>query len=391
MEQDEATEDENKDSGKDSDINMGQDDGNESNYIPSKIRGSRRSTGVSHKPARASNPSKTFMHKQGTKDSCEGGRQKKKNLAYEFCPLPHQPSILHLLTKHFCLHPLLPECHGELWTADHIHHDSVHEIYLHCKRNHLCEVWAYLWTNWYTPEKWRLWVQSAYPHAIPQKWTTMVVKAMWWNFKCLLLYLHNCLRVDFATFALVTQALPAYRYKLFNILNNPHEGWPSLCGEQILIKKAWDLLYNREIRGNYNMNVGEWRCSCGQQKYHLYLLCKHLIKAVKYPEPNWWVTVVQCHVLPFYDIHDLLLDTDQLSAPEPEELGNCSWLARMPNIPVGTNVLAMSPLLVCTVYFWWVHTDLYCIGAFLLTFLTTSHRYWQHAMRDWTKWFFTGK
>ena len=169
MEQDEATEDENKDSGKDSDINMGQDDGNESNYIPSKIRGSRRSTGVSHKPARASNPSKTFMHKQGTKDSCEGGRQKKKNLAYEFCPLPHQPSILRLLTKHFCLHPLLPECHGELWTADHIHHDSVHEIYLHCKRNHLCEVWAYLWTNWYTPEKWRLWVQSAYPHAIPQK------------------------------------------------------------------------------------------------------------------------------------------------------------------------------------------------------------------------------
>ena len=72
-----------------------------------------------------------------------------------------------------------------------------------------------------------------------------------------MLYLHNHLRVDFATFALVTQALLAYRYKLFNILNSPCEGQPSsLCGEQIPIKKAWDLLYNREIRENYDMNVG---------------------------------------------------------------------------------------------------------------------------------------
>ena len=158
MERDEATEDENEDSGEDSDIDEGRDNGNESDYIPSNIRGSRRRAGLSHKPARASNPSRAFMHKQGANSSCEGGRQKKENLAYEFCPLPHWPSILCLLTKHFCLHPLLLECHGEPQTADHIHHDSVHKMYLHCERNHLHEVWAYLWTNWYTPEKWRLWV-----------------------------------------------------------------------------------------------------------------------------------------------------------------------------------------------------------------------------------------
>ena len=181
---------------------------------------------------------------------------------------------------------------------------------------------------------------------------TMVVEAMWRNFKCMVLCHYNHPRVDFATFALVTQALLAYRYKLVNILNNPHEGQPSsLHGKQILIKKAWDLLYNREIRGNYDTDVGKWTCSCGIQKYHSYLLCKHLVKAVKYPELDWWVTIVQHHIPPFYNIYKLLSDADRLNAPEPEELGNHSWLAQMPDIPVGSNALAMSPLLVCTVYF----------------------------------------
>jgi len=152
MEQDKEPEDQSEDSGDDSDIDTdkGNDDGNESDYVPNSIRGSCGRAGVSCKRAGASNLSATFTCKQGTKDSCEGGKQEKRYLAYEFCPLPHRPSILHLLTKHFCQHPLLPERHGQPWTAEHIHHDSVYEMYLHCSNNHLREVWAYLWTNWGT-------------------------------------------------------------------------------------------------------------------------------------------------------------------------------------------------------------------------------------------------
>ena len=224
MERDEETKDENEDSGEDSDTDADEDDDdrNEPNYIPNSIRGSRGHASVSRKHAGVSNSSGTFMRK--TKDSCERGKQKKRHLAYEFCPLPHRPSILRLLTKHFCQHPLLPERHGQPRTAEHIHRDSVYEMYLHCKNNHLREVWAYLWTNWYTPDKWKLWARSAHPHAIPRKRTTMVVEAMWRNFKRLVLYLYNRPRVDFATFALVTQALPGYRYKLLKIRNNPREG-----------------------------------------------------------------------------------------------------------------------------------------------------------------------
>src|SRR5258707_13756967 len=75
---------------------------------------------------------------------------------YKFCPLLHRLSILWLLEKHLCQHPLLPERHGQSRTPQQIYHDSIHEMYLHCKNNELQEVWAYLWTNWYAPDKWKL-------------------------------------------------------------------------------------------------------------------------------------------------------------------------------------------------------------------------------------------
>ena len=343
MERDEETEDENEESDEDSEI-----DGNESDYIPNNVRGHHASTSVSHERTGASNSSETFTRKHKTKGTSKGGNQKKNILTYEFCPLPHQPSILRLLTKHFCQHPLLPERHGQDRTAEQIYRDSVYETYLHCKNNHLREVWAYLWMSWYSPDKWKLWARSAHPQAIPRKRTTMVVEAMWRNFKHLVLYLYNRPRVDFATFALVTQALPGYRHKLLRILNDPRKGRATtLHGEQIPIKKAWLLLRDRKINGTYITDVKTWTCSCGRQKFHSYLLCKHLVQGVARPPPSWWTTIVRRHTPPFYDIRELLTPEARAIAPEPEVLGNRSWLARMPDMSVGPNA---APLPVRTAY-----------------------------------------
>lgn len=346
MERDEETDNQNDYSSEDSDIDAeeGNDSGDESDYVQTMIRGSHRSAGVARKDAGASRSSKTFTCKQGPKDSHQGRKQKKKTLSYEFCPLPHRHPILRLLTKHFCLHPLLPECHGQTRNSEQIYRDSVYEAYLHCKNNHLREVWAYLWTNWYTPNKWNLWARSAYPHAIPRKRTTMVVEAMWRNFKRLVLYLYNRPRVDFATYALVTQALPAYRHKVVRILDDPHKGRAAaLHGEQIPIKKAWLLLRDKPINGEYDTNEREWTCSCGHQKYNPYLLCKHLVQKVLCPDAEWWTTLIRRHTPPFYDVRQLLTPEALAIAPEPEVLGNRSWLARMQG-PVGYNAPAMSHL-----------------------------------------------
>jgi len=353
MESDEETDDE-KDSSEDEDGGTESDqEGNdyESDYITSKIGGSHGRAGVSRRDA--ANSSATFTRKQGPKGNRIGNRQKRRNLGYEFCPLSHRPSILRLLVKHFCLHPLLPERHGQQRDAELIHRDSVCESYLHCKNNHLREVWAYLWTNWYTPDKWKLWARSAHPHAIPRKRTTMVVEAMWRNFKHLVLYHYNRPRVDFATYALVTQALPAYRNKLVRIFDDPRKGRAvALHGEQIPIKKAWLLLRDKKTNGKYDTKAHQWTCDCGLQKFHSYLLCKHLVQAVRRPHPDWWATLVRRHTPPFYDVRELLSPVDRLNAPEPEELGNRSWLARMPDMPVGADPSAMSPLPVCVAYFW---------------------------------------
>src|SRR5258706_3586166 len=179
----------------------------------------------------------------------------------------------------------------------------------------------------------------------------MVVEAMWRNFKRLVLYLYNCPRVDFVTYALVTQALPGYRHKVVRILNDPRKGRAAaLHGEQKPIKKAWLLLRNKDTRGEYDTKEFDWTCSCGAQTYHPYLLCKHLVQKVPCPEAKWWATLVQFHTLPFYDICELLTPECQAIAPEPEVLGDHSWLARMLGIPVGPSAPAVSHLPVHIVY-----------------------------------------
>ena len=330
MDRDEETDDKSGESDEDSDVESGSEGkggGNDSDYVPNQIRGRYRRHSMS---ITKNKKGKGAEHNKTAKDEMKKRTLNKKPL-YKFCPLLHCLSILRLLAKHFCQHPLLPERHGQPRSAQQIHRDAVYETYLHCKNNQLREVWGYLWTNWYAADKWKLWACSAYPYAIPRKRTTMVVEAMWCNFKRLVLHSYNRPRVDFATYALVTQALPPYRRKLNRILDDPRKGRASfLNGEQVPIKKAWLTLLEREIKGQYETDVLMWTCSCGAQKYHSYLLCKHLVQKLPRPDANWWTTIVRRHTPPFYDIHTLLSPEDRARAPEPEELGNCSWLARMP-------------------------------------------------------------
>ncbi|SAM09873.1 hypothetical protein [Absidia glauca] len=44
--------------------------------------------------------------------------------------------------------------------ATHILNGSTFEVYSYCQRNNLPDAWAYLWRNWYTGEKWKLWSRS---------------------------------------------------------------------------------------------------------------------------------------------------------------------------------------------------------------------------------------
>ena len=163
-----------------------------------------------------------------------------------------------------------------------------------------------------------------------------------------MLYLHNRPRVDFATYALVTQTLPAYRHKLLRIIHDPREGRaPTLTGEQAPIKKAWLMLYDKKIKGQYDIDLTRWVCSCGTQKFHSYMLCKHLVQAVPCPSPDWWATVIRHPTWPFYNIRNLLSLEEQARIPEPEPLGNYVWLKRMHGEEFDSNTPVPSSSLVC--------------------------------------------
>jgi len=255
---------------------------------------------------------------------------RKRNPNYVFCPLSHRLSILCLVSKHFCQHPILLERHGQTRKPWQIHWDAVLEAYYHCKANNLREVWAYLWTNWYAHGKWELWARSSYEHAIPRKRTTMLVEALWRNFKRMVLYHYNRPRVDLATYALVTQGIPPYRVHFNRIIRDPRDGRAKcLRGEQIPIKHAWLALRMRPTSGSFEPDVQYWLCPCGQQKYHSYLLCKHLVKALPIPSADWWANVIRRHTAPFYDIRELLPEHLRETAPSPAALGPRYWTGQV--------------------------------------------------------------
>ena len=163
-----------------------------------------------------------------------------KDAKYIFCPPEHCLPILRLFAKHHALHPLLAERHGQPRSPEQIYEDCVLEMYSHCKRNNLCEVWAYMWNSWYAPSKWKLWAHSGYPKAIPRKRTTMMVEAVWYRLKQVSLALNHRPRLDFVIHIIATESVPAYRVTFAKVTKKLRISWTQdLTAEQKSFKRAW--------------------------------------------------------------------------------------------------------------------------------------------------------
>ncbi|GJE99912.1 hypothetical protein PsYK624_161870 [Phanerochaete sordida] len=202
---------------------------------------------------------------------------------YIFCPPVHRLPILRLIAKHASQHPLLPERHGEARTSWLIHTDAVQEMYQHCEANRLADVWAYLWNNWYQPSRWRLWARST--HA----------------------------------------TIPPYRSTLSRLLAASRLGYSGqLTSMQKAFKRSWKRLLKVPQTGKYVTSVETWTCDCGSQKYHAYLLCKHLVQAAGPMPASWWLQATRYHVPPFYTV-----PIDGAVADAPESKRSRAWLARM--------------------------------------------------------------
>ncbi|KAI0753625.1 hypothetical protein C8Q74DRAFT_1211125, partial [Fomes fomentarius] len=126
-----------------------------------------------------------------------------------FCPVPHRKQVLKLFTKHFCQHPLFPEqdTTPDTHTAESIRRNAVFEMYSFCRTRGLAEVWGYLWTSWYSSQKWPLWARST-SDRISRLRTTMTVETFWQQLKGDHLHHLLCPRLDQLTYILIHRVTP---------------------------------------------------------------------------------------------------------------------------------------------------------------------------------------
>nr|GAT54443.1 predicted protein [Mycena chlorophos] len=221
---------------------------------------------------------------------------------YVFCPAPHRAQLLHMFIRHLCEHPLLPDRLGATRSSAQIRRDAVYEMYLFCHQRGLREVWGYMWSAWYCAEKWKLWARSSEPTRIGRWRTTMAVENFWRNLKHDTLHHLAHPRLDQLVYLIATQVLPRAEEKMQKFdpeyrLGRSH----ALTPLQTAIKTEFKRLAKRKIGTHeYTVDVSRWICNCGQQKYSAYLLCKHLVQALKDVDPNFFRQAIRRRVIPFY-------------------------------------------------------------------------------------------
>lgn len=232
----------------------------------------------------------------------EEGETKSKDPNYVFCPAPHRPKVLQLFTEHYCRHPIFLSRHDGLpHTAAQIREKAVQEMYLHCKRNSLAEVWAYMWTNWYAPKKWVLWARSSSAH-LSRLRTTMTVENHWKQLKHHYLHFQTRPRLDHAIFIICTRLIPDFMLRAETLEDAHRLGRPrGLTTFQKTFKASWRRKAAAQVSGReYKTDVLRWQCSCGAQELDAHHICKHLVQAVPTPEPKFFTEVVRRRTVPLY-------------------------------------------------------------------------------------------
>ncbi|KAJ3473467.1 hypothetical protein NLI96_g12988 [Meripilus lineatus] len=128
-------------------------------------------------------------------------------------------------------------------------------------------------------------------------------------------------------YTIITKSIPPYRLTLSEILATSRVSRPkALTHTQTALKRAWTRLQRVPINGIYVTDISTWTCDCGAQKYHSYLLCKHLVQSAGEIPSSWWSEAVRYHIPPFYTV-----PIDGVTGNPPESTREYYWVSRMPS------------------------------------------------------------
>ncbi|RDX40008.1 hypothetical protein OH76DRAFT_1459607 [Lentinus brumalis] len=190
-------------------------------------------------------------------------------------------------------------------------------MYTFCHHRGLAEAWGYLWTSWYSPQKWPLWARSP-SERISRLWTTMTVEKHWQELKGD--HLHHLLRprIDQLTYILVHRVTPSCIARSGKLEDTYRLGRSRpLTTHQLYFKRAWKKLQQVTLSGRqYATDISRWTCNCGAQKFNAHHLCKHLVQAVREPDIKFWRDIYRHRTVPLYR-HPALKRVDDITPLEP--------------------------------------------------------------------------
>jgi hypothetical protein len=179
-----------------------------------------------------------------------------------FCPKELRQEVISRFKYAFNLHPLFsgpaaPNAHA-------IHFWAVKDIYRLCEEHDLSELWAYLWTQWYRPDRWRLWALAS-AKTVPLMRTTMVSESHFRKIKHDYLDLIRSPRADLLIHILTRRLQPRYRRKIELLLRpNGRNRLSDAAAWRVDFKKEWKACVSAPIQWTlpYRVTPERWLCEC---------------------------------------------------------------------------------------------------------------------------------
>ncbi|KAK7206714.1 hypothetical protein BZA70DRAFT_112439 [Myxozyma melibiosi] len=188
-------------------------------------------------------------------------------------------AIVSMFTRHYYLHPLIPDSNGAFSTADEIHRQCATEMYDWCRERNAFRLWGYLYNNWYKPEEWRIWARSGNPDAIPMlQTTTLTDSAGWRRYKTDYLPCYHTPRLDMLTYILAKMTRTIENDLPFVMKMDYRRAQPSWRAK---FRKEWSALEGRVVADSvitqHHTDTQKWLCACDDFRTSQFLLCEHLV------------------------------------------------------------------------------------------------------------------
>lgn len=188
-------------------------------------------------------------------------------------------TVLRMFSRHFNMHPMIPDQNGTYRSARQIHLDCINEAYSWCHSRNYFRLWAYLYVNWYSTEQWELWARSANPDFLPVLKTTMIIESHWRRIKHDYLHRFSRPRIDLVIWVLISRVLPTALERMNAILSKNHRN--AAAAWRKAFKREWNHLQSIQVDSHslarHYTDPSKWTCACEKFLLSRFLLCEHVI------------------------------------------------------------------------------------------------------------------